>query len=131
MKNWKQLGFVCFVVFNVFAFIGCDNNNNDPELIEQSKDIIFGTDKTVTVKYTALPNTTPVWWDTLVLVFDDRKASFDPAHYTLIVQYIGTEGFVAGVAGSKKATVSNTFLLNSDYTTMRASMGPIVGYWIL
>ena len=25
MKNWKQLGFVCFVVVIVFSFIGCDD----------------------------------------------------------------------------------------------------------
>jgi len=97
----------------------------------QAKDITIAEGKTVTVNYYALPGATPIWWKTLEDVFHDRAAGFGTFHYTLNVEYTGTDGFVAGGVGSgRTATVSNTFLSNSDYASIRQSMGPMVAMWV-
>ncbi|MDR0502788.1 MAG: hypothetical protein LBH16_05640 [Treponema sp.] len=101
-----------------------------PVPIEQSKDITIAEGKTATVNFMALPETTPTWWDTLSDVFVNRANSFALGHYTLNVQSAGTDGFVAGAPGSKTATVSETYLSTTDYTTMRADMNSILGSWI-
>jgi hypothetical protein len=134
MKNWKQSIFfgIVAIIALCFGFVGCDDGDgkDDPKPVEQTKDIEIATGKTVTVVYTALPDTTPAWWSTLEEVFHNRAHAFDIGHFTLIVQSSGTDGFVAGTAGSKTATVSEAFLATSDYTAMRASMGVMVDYWI-
>jgi len=100
-------------------------------IMPQAKDITIAEGKTVTVNYYSLPGATPTWWKTLEDVFHNLSAGFGTVHYTLNVQYTGTDGFVAGGPGSgRTATVSNTFLSNSDFAAMKASMGPIVGSWL-
>jgi hypothetical protein len=128
-KHFIGMAFVAILVL-ALAFIGC-KQDEPPTPVPQSRDITIATGKTVTVNFTALPGTTPAWWDTLESVFHERAAAFDPGHYTLIVKTTGTDGFVVGETGSKTATVSEAFLSASDYTAMRASMGPIVGTWII
>jgi len=95
----------------------------------QAKDITIAEGKTVTVNYYALPGATPTWWKTLEDVFHDLSAGFSAGHYTLNVEYTGTSGFVSGTPGSRTATVSNTFLSNSDFATIRQSMGPMMSGW--
>jgi len=130
------LGFGAFaVVFALAILASCDNEPKPqpgvPQLTEQSKDIIIRDDVTCTINYIAVTGTTPVWLDTLVSVFENRAAVFFAGHYTLTVQTTGTDGFVAGAAGTKTATVSDAFLTASDYTAMRASMGPMISSWMV
>jgi len=127
---------VAIVGLMPLMLFGCDPDDDKeqpplPQPVWQAKDITIAESKTVTVNYHALPGATPTWWTTLEDVFHDRAAGFGTFHYTLNVIYTGTEGFVAGGVGSgRTATVSNAFLSSSDYTTMRASMGPMVAMWV-
>jgi uncharacterized repeat protein (TIGR02543 family) len=98
--------------------------------VKQEKDITFYTGKTVTIKYTALPGTTPVWWDKLVSVFENRAPGFFVGHYTLNVQTSGDSGFVVISPPSTTATVSEAYLLSTDYATMRIDMNNLLGLWI-
>jgi len=138
MKTRKQFivikaTMLCIVALCIVAFIGCKEDTPDPQPVAQykifSKTNING-DLKITVNYTALPNTTPTWWNTLESVFNDREDAFGAGNFILNVKTTGTDGFVAGTAGSKTATVSEAFLSSSDYATMRVSMGPIVNDWI-
>jgi hypothetical protein len=130
MKTTRKRTFKAIAaIFGIIALtiIGC---KQEPTPVAQSRDITIATGKTVTVNFTALPGTTPAWWNTLVSVFDDRKVAFDPGHYILNVQSTGTAGFAASGVGTKTVTVSEAFLSASDFTAMRNSMGPIVSAWI-
>jgi len=127
MKTRKQFIGMAFVAILAFAVIGCKHDEPTTTPVPQSKVITIDTGKTVTVNFTALPGTTPAWWDTLISVFENRKDAFSTIHHILNVQSTGTGGFVA--VGNKTATVSESFLSASDFTAMRASMGPIVTDW--
>jgi hypothetical protein len=131
MKNWKQWVLIGILAIIVFAIIACGDDNPDPEPVKQSKNITIADGKTVTVNFTALPDTTPIWWNTLEDVFHNLADMFDIGHYTLNVNPNGTDGFVVGEYGTKTATVSDVFLSTSDYATMRQSMGPMVNDWII
>ena len=126
---WNIVGLAMVFTFTVVVG-GCSNGSTEKPTA-QSKNITIAAGKTVTVNFTALPGTTPSWWSTLEDVFEDRAAGFAPGHYTLNVQYSGTDGFVAGGVGSGIATVSEAFLAASDFAAMRASMGPMVSSWTI
>jgi len=125
----RIVGIIAIAII-ALAVIGCKHDEPTEKPVEQSKDITIAEGKTVTVKYTAMPNTTPVWWGTLDSVFKSRATAFDLGHYTLIVKTTGTDGFTVPSPGNKTATVSDAFLSASDYTAMRNSMGLITEQWI-
>jgi hypothetical protein len=120
----KSLGFEG----EIYGRAGEDNKVVSAE-VARSEDITIAANKTVTVNFTAKPGVTPTWWGTLEEVFQALAAGFDIGHYTLNVTSDGTGGFVVGDPGSKTATVSETFLSESDYTTMGMSMGAMVDLW--
>jgi hypothetical protein len=130
MRNWKQSTLVGILAFFLLAFVACDNGgNNDPKPEEQNTPIPIAEGKTVTVTYWALPNTTPVWWDTLVSALENRAGGFASGNFTLNVTTNGTNGFIAGEIGSGTATVSETYLSQTDYETMRTAINGILDDW--
>jgi len=108
---------------------GC-NCTEKLKLVEKSETIDVRSDVTMTIKYMVLDDVLPEWWDTLMSVIENRKGTFLAGHYTLIVESDGDDGFVAGAAGSKTATVSDAFLTASDYDTMRSGIRGIINAWI-
>jgi hypothetical protein len=132
MKNWKNcalIGMVAIIVL-VFGFVGCKDKTPDPEW--QTKSIEIATGKTVTVKFFALPDTTPTWWNDLKAALINREPGFKVGIYTftLTVTPTGTDGFDVDADG--KATVSEEFLKPLDYQGMRQALNNFLGdeLWI-
>jgi hypothetical protein len=129
MKTRKHC-IVMAIAIIAFAVIGC-NQDASPQSaatpVPQSKNITVGTNKTVTVNFTALPDTTPAWWSNLESALKNLGTSFFVGNYTLNVTS-GTGGFVK--TGSKTATVSETWLSQSDYETLRVSINAMLEDWI-
>jgi hypothetical protein len=128
----KFLGIIAIAIIGI-AIIGCkeDEPEPQPQPVAQSKTITIAEGKTVTVNYTALPGTTPAWWNTLEQALRNMMAGFSNGNYTLNVTPNGTDGFIAGASGSKSATVSNAWLSKSDYNAMRISISGIQDDWVL
>ena len=125
----KNLWIIALVAIITIGIIACKEDEPDPQPTAQSKDITIATGKTVTINYTAIPNTTPSWWDKLESALKDRQGGFAPGNFTLNVTTSGTDGFVAGVEGSGTATVSEAFLLASDFQAIRLSIAGALTYW--
>ena len=112
------------IVALAFACIACDTGDGK---VPQSKDITVGTNKTVTVNFTALPGTTPAWWDTLESALKSLGTGFPVGNYTLNVTS-GTSSFVK--ASSKTATVSDAWLSKSSYDEIRTGINGINDAWV-
>ena len=112
---------MAIIAIIVFAIICCKQDATSTP-VPQSKDITIATGKTVTVNFTALPGTTPAWWDKLETALTTASGGFGSGDFILNVQSSGTGGFV-GVDGSKTATVSNAFLSNSIPSAILTSLG--------
>jgi hypothetical protein len=128
MKNWKQnvfFGMVAIIALS-FGFVGC-KSDPDPEKVWQSKSVDIGANKTMTVKFMALPDVTPDWWAKLEGFLSGAGAEFTGlGDYIITVTPEGTGGFVAGPRGTKTATVSEAFLRENPVTVIGPSIAGII-----
>ena len=102
MKNWKQYGIVCLLVFIFFIFIACEKEPEpEPEPVQQELPIIVngtgGNSVTVVIKYMALLNTTPSYISKIqqALSWVDENKDFGNRTGTVYINIIsGNSSFI-------------------------------------
>jgi len=112
------------------AFIGCPSEQEEQIPVQRSENITIATGKTVTVNFMALLNATPVWWSKLSSKLQFFAGDFPEGSYTLTVTLDGTNGFVAGTAGTKTATVGESWLSGATDSDMNTSLANMLATWI-
>ena len=115
--------------FESCEYYECEAGGCEIDARNQSETITIAEGKIVTVNFMTKLGTTPTWWNTLVSALENRAGGFAIGNFSLTVIADGTGGFVAGVPGSKTATVSDTWLSQSDYNTMRIAINEILDDW--
>jgi hypothetical protein len=85
--------------------------------------------KTMTVKFMAVTDDDPIWWDVLVSALKSRVNSFTAGDHTLTVMTEGTATFAVGADG--KAAVSEVYLRDATYDDIRSVVsGVMLVQWI-
>jgi hypothetical protein len=109
----------------------CPGDCVQPEVKQQSTTINISVNRTMTINYRSVDDAMPEWWNTLVAAIVGRVGGFaDEEDYELTVEYTGNDGFVSIAPGSKKATVSEAYLLTSSLEKMRNDIGTSGGAWM-
>jgi len=107
----------------------CSDCETPAQPTAQTATINLAPGKTMVINYDAVTGTTPEWWNILISTLVNRQAGFGAGEYILNVESGGTAGFVSAGPGSRTATVSEAYLLNTDYETIRNDIGTSGGAW--